>query len=526
MAIINTDLFELIKALEPAEKAYFKRYAYKQQSSQTTNLDANSKQNPYLQLFDAIDKQTAYDEAKLLTKFAKQNFAKQFSVAKNYLYNLILDCLCEYDSNRSNYTKTITLFLQANALERRELSKHAVKKLDNARKAALESDLQPFAAQISYDAYKQTPVTQIDERTELITAARLNALQFAEEMTLNDLNNEIFRMQAETGLHLRNEEMTARLSTILNHPLLSAPPTNLSFGAQLLYHQIYMQAYYMQQQHQLVYQHARQRLDLFLNDANKQKQRPTDYFVSLDSVLISLLSDGSQLAEFDVLIEQFHNLQQQHAEVPFPKKLQRLAFSRYYQFRLVRYVNTYEMDKALPYAAEVISRLNEYNFQPSMAILFRFNAACVFFYNGKYPEALDAVLEIINDKQAEQAADNYAFAKILFLLIHFELGNDLLLENAARSTYRFLQGRQRLFKTEGLILKFIRKAIDQPDFKPTTPLYKELHDELKALLQAEPSEQRALTYFEFMYYLESKIQGVPLPRYFEQLRNQLGQQKN
>ena len=46
-----------------------------------------------MQLFDAIDKQEVYDEKKLLKQFEGERFTKQFSVAKNYIYNYILRTL-------------------------------------------------------------------------------------------------------------------------------------------------------------------------------------------------------------------------------------------------------------------------------------------------------------------------------------------------------------------------------------------------------------------------------------------------
>ena len=72
MATSNA-LFDLIKSLTPNEKSYFKKNAYKQEKGG---------KNPYLQLFDAIDKQAEYDESKLLRKFAKHKMSKQFSTAK------------------------------------------------------------------------------------------------------------------------------------------------------------------------------------------------------------------------------------------------------------------------------------------------------------------------------------------------------------------------------------------------------------------------------------------------------------
>lgn len=77
----STDLFELIKSLTKSEKRYFKRY---------TTLYSNTKDNNYLKLFEAIDKQDTYDEVKIKNQFKNERFVKQLNVIKNYLYNSIL----------------------------------------------------------------------------------------------------------------------------------------------------------------------------------------------------------------------------------------------------------------------------------------------------------------------------------------------------------------------------------------------------------------------------------------------------
>ncbi|MBP6664073.1 MAG: hypothetical protein KA168_02155, partial [Chitinophagales bacterium] len=127
MATYSTDLFDLIKALTIAEKAYFKKYAYKQQT--------DSKDNPYLRLFDAIDKQELYDEEKLIHKLAKEKIAKQFSAAKNYLYNLILDCIAMYDATEGNTRHKLRQQIrQVEVLVDRGLREQAAKKVEAARK--------------------------------------------------------------------------------------------------------------------------------------------------------------------------------------------------------------------------------------------------------------------------------------------------------------------------------------------------------------------------------------------------------
>lgn len=88
----SASLHRLIKSLTKPEKRYFKVF-----SSRHVIGD----QNNYLVLFDAIDRQSEYDEAKLLKKFKNEPFVKRFSIAKSRLYNAILKSLDAYHANSS-----------------------------------------------------------------------------------------------------------------------------------------------------------------------------------------------------------------------------------------------------------------------------------------------------------------------------------------------------------------------------------------------------------------------------------------
>lgn len=68
----STELFDLIKSLTKSEKRFFKLHSALQSS------DKN-----YLRIFDAIDKQKAYDEEGLKKLFAKEQFIKHFPSEKN-----------------------------------------------------------------------------------------------------------------------------------------------------------------------------------------------------------------------------------------------------------------------------------------------------------------------------------------------------------------------------------------------------------------------------------------------------------
>ena len=105
----NTDkLFVLIKSLNKNEKIYFKKYTKK----------AN---NTYLKLFDAISKQSSYNEEALLKKFANEKFSKQLHVIKNYLFNSLLKSLEDYHHGISLVSTLRSTLLRIELLHKKGL---------------------------------------------------------------------------------------------------------------------------------------------------------------------------------------------------------------------------------------------------------------------------------------------------------------------------------------------------------------------------------------------------------------------
>src|SRR5882757_6478428 len=85
----NDNLFRLIKSLSKTEKAYFTKFAERHVIGEKNN---------YLKLFDAIDKQTVYDEKKMLRE---EKYIKQLPYLKNYLMDIILKSLQVFYSDHT-----------------------------------------------------------------------------------------------------------------------------------------------------------------------------------------------------------------------------------------------------------------------------------------------------------------------------------------------------------------------------------------------------------------------------------------
>ena len=123
----SDSLHRLIKSMSKPEKRYFKVF-----SSRHVIGD----QNNYQILFDAIDKQAEYDEAKLLKKFETEAFINRFSIAKSRLYNSILKSLDAFHSNSSVEAQLKRTLHCAEILYNKSLYGQSLKLLRSAKKSA------------------------------------------------------------------------------------------------------------------------------------------------------------------------------------------------------------------------------------------------------------------------------------------------------------------------------------------------------------------------------------------------------
>lgn len=120
-------LFSLIHSLSPSEKRYFKLFTQRQVQHKNTN---------YAKLFDAINEQEFYNEEALLKKFKKEIFIKQFGVAKNYLFNMILSCMQQYNEENFIEWKIRNMFLQIKILASKGLDAEAAKLINKTKSLA------------------------------------------------------------------------------------------------------------------------------------------------------------------------------------------------------------------------------------------------------------------------------------------------------------------------------------------------------------------------------------------------------
>ena len=489
---VTDDLFQLIKSLDQSEKRYFKIFA--------TMHIKGSEENKYIMLFDAIDKQSEYDEAEIRKKFKNEKFLNQLHVAKNYLYNNILKSLRLFHSERSKLNELMDILRDVQILYEKSLYKQCRKLLDKAKKIAY-----------TYEKHSHILAVLDWEKTLARTSAYANTeekdlLGFYDEIneTMEKLRNinEYWKLTMNSFLlrkkqgEIRDKAELKKFNEIIKHPLLQSENKATSFQSKTFYFNIKGLYYFTNKDYKNLLNHCKKLVDLL--EANPLLMKEDNYIASLYNLLLVQI----ELRQYDDALNTIKKLRDFKSN---STAMQTRIFVTSYDTEINLYLRTGEFEKGIPLIKEIEEGLKKFGekLNKESEVLFSFNIAYLYFGLGEYNNSLTWINKIINDKELTVREDIQCFARILNLLVHYELGNYDLIEYIMKSTRRYLSNKNKLNKFELITLNYIRKLINADIDDDKMFIYNEWKKELNAISD-DILEIKAFEYFDFLSWLESK----------------------
>jgi uncharacterized protein (DUF2132 family) len=122
-------------------------------------------------------------------------------------------------------------------------------------------------------------------------------------------------------------------------------------------------------------------------------------------------------------------------------------------------------------------------------------------------KALFWLNKVLNDPEPTLRQDIFVYARLVNLVVHYELGNYDLLEYIVRSTHRFLSKRHRAHKVETLLIESVKKMARAQQASAKLEHAKALLSGLQELMK-DPNEGTVLKYFDFLSWARSKVEGT------------------
>lgn len=497
MKTVSNDLFELIKSLSRQEKRYFKLYAARH---------VIGEQNNYVLLFDAIDRQEAYDEGRIREQFSDKAFTRQLHVLKNYLYKLIMDSLRNFHDAGSE-DQFFTLLRNAQLLFDRGLYRQSEKVFSKAKRMAADNErflqlleIYRWEHQIAHSrndlAWLEDYVQRgIREEFALLDKYR-NFLEF------QALNDRVFIPYWKKGA-VRRESEKEELEKLFDQPLFRNGDRAESFIARYFYHNARFSFHLFLEELPESYAHIRRLVQMFAQlEPGKIKGKLTRFY---SSALINQYIVQQKLGLYDEIPQTLEQLRQAPAGSPEQK---RRLLARGFNLEVDYYIHAGQFSAGAKKVKEQQAEIREYRDEAStqQRLSMYYNLAYLYFGARDYNSALDWINRLLHDPELKTREDIHCFGRLLNLVIHFELGNDQLLEYIVKSTQRFLSARQRLFKVESVMLKLMRRYQGWVSQAQIREGFRKLSAELEKLKRNE-FERRAFEYFDFTAWMNSKVSG-------------------
>ncbi len=490
---ISTDLFDLIKSLSKSEKRYFKVFA---------SMQVKGEQNNYVKLFDAIDAQNEYQEDKLLKKFKGEKFVKQFSVAKNYLYSLVLKSLKAYHSGKSIDSQLSDYLEQIRLLYDKGLYDQCYKIIIRALKLAREHEM-------------HLPIVQLLAWEDEVEHARGNVKQISKfiETGFDDAQN-MLRLYSnyleyrkacvqmftviKTKSTFRGEKELDEIKDMLESPYLKDEELAESIYAK---HQMFfaLSKYYrVMGENETSYLYRKKHYELFKSNPVLIREKQKSFLFVLNN-LCAMQFLLEKYEEVEDTIEQIDLIQ------PRTDRSNVLKVRVVYSCRMSLFFATGRFEEAYHFIDEMKEGLKKYNVQ--MAVYDKMVFTYYMFYAcyglGKLKEALRYLNQLMNEFDISIMEDVHCIVRVTNLLVHYELGNWEILDNLVKSASRFLKKKDNYFHFESVMLKFFgKKATEINSRQEEVEAFKILRYELGEI------DNHLIYFFDFNTWLVSKIKQI------------------
>jgi len=493
-------LFQLIKSLQKAEKRNFKLFITRNSANKDLKI---------IELFDAIDKLSEYDEAALLKKVVSIK-KPQLANLKAHLYKEILSSLRLLNSSES-----IDLYLHeqldyARILYNRGLYLQSLKILDKTKELARNMSQDSFLIQvISLEKKIETlHITRsMQNRADQLSMEAVMVNERRHSITqLSNLALQLYSWYIKHG-HARNEKDEEEVSEFFFTHLPKDAFSYCGFYERLYLYQSYAWFGFIRQDFLMYYKYTRKWVDIFYENPPMLEIEAAHFIKGMHN----LLNAHYDLRNYGG----YHRALKQFEEFGNSKAIQSNDNNRIQAFVYIRsaQLNMHIMEgrfsEGLKLVSEIERELEEFQLylDRHRILVFNYKVAMLYFGHGDYEKSIDYLQRIINNN-VDLRIDLQCYARLLHLLAHYELGNYELVEYLTRSVYRYMAKMENLTVIEEAMFRFMRNHFYVPA-KKLQPAFAEFLTEIKQY-ETNRFQTRTFAYLDVISWVESKVEGVPM----------------
>ncbi len=493
-------LFQLIHSLEKSEKRNFKLYIKRSSGNEDLKI---------IELFDALDKLSDYNEVLLLKKLSSIR-KPQLSNTKAHLYKQLLSSLRLIKSTESIDLQLHEQLDFARILYNKGLYLQSLKILEKVKELAISYNQDSFLLQVI--SLEKKIETLYITRSMQNRADRLivEANEVNERRTmitkLSNLALQLYSWYIKNG-HARSEKDEADVIKFFHENLPEKANECKGFYEKLYLYQSYCWLAFIRQEFLQYYRYSQKWVDIFTEQPNMINAETAHYIKGMHNLLNAhfILKNNEKFA---LTLKDFKDFAK--TEIANQHDNNRIQTFIYLTSASInQHLMQGTFDKGLLLVPEIEEKIKEYGFyiDRHRILVINYKIASLFFGNGDYDKSIDYLRRIING-DIDLRIDLQCYARLLHLLAHYELGNFDLIEYLVKSVYRFMAKMENLTVIEQEMFTFLRDSFRlSPD--KIKPEFKSFLHKIKNY-ETSRFETRAFAYFDIISWIESKIYGKPM----------------
>lgn len=498
MAISKTDdLFKLIKSLTKSEKRTFRLFAERIKSSGELL---------YMKLFDLMDKQKKLDEASLRTKLGNLSPIK-YSNAKRHLYEQILTSLRMLNKSKRSNIQIREYIDFVYILYGKGFQLQALKVLQKAKKLAIDHhhdfnlitilELEKLIHSRHITRSETRPIQALTEES----SEKIDTLN--NRVKLSNLKMLLHRFYIING-HVKNEKEAKEIHQFFTEKLPPIKHETLGQMEKVLLYQSHVWYYYILNDFENCYEYALKWVQIF-QEYDELQTRDINLYLRGYHYLLTCsynLKKHKLFATYHGELESFRKTNY----LRFNRNTQVLSFLYTHSGRLNLHFLNGNFKEGVKSIKTTLARLDRYkdSLDKHKVMIFYYKIAWMYLGNGEPDKAIKYLNYIFDMTNVSLRTDIQAYARLMFLMVHYDLENYNLLPSLIRNYQSFFTKKNLDNKVQSCFLQFFKEIIKAP-ILDRKKIKKKFLTKLEAL-ETNQYEQRAFLYLDSIAWLDAKIE--------------------
>lgn len=501
----SDDLFDLIHSMDANEKGYFKKYA---------QLHGSSAGN-HLRLFDALNKQSEYNEAQLLKKFKDEKIAVNLSAAKYYLSDLVMRSLRAYRENSSALIKLNAYLENTETLFQKGLYSQGMKMLSKCADLANQMDepIKTLEVQMWQRKFiaSMSAHNMVKDTNESVEESYRTIEKIKNYTTLRQLYYcAIGSIRKDMGSNVGANDS---LLEIMEHPLVSNDSLTVGFHQKLTLYNIRNIYNYLSGNFAEAYNDMCLIMDLWEKHPQIREQNMDVYIAGINNYVNACTSYNKP----DELKKQLDNIDKLTVN---GSGIKAKLFENVALWKLYYGIATGDSAYLLSLVDEIEKGLQDHEgrMHETRPLIINNALAMVYFINGYHDKALKKMNEVLDMKKMDMRKDMQIGSRLLNIMVHYELGNEEMLEHTIRSARRYIENREWLNGSNKMVLNAFNKIIGK-DKHQRIKLIQDFREDFNQYVSQAQEKKKFIDFLDLalLAWTDAKITNRPLNLCFDDI---------